>query len=95
MDRVILYDTTTQRRKLGGTPLSQPVDQSFDIGVGGATEVTVSSGTITPTGKIDVFVNGAMAREGVGNAWTRDTANNKILFNYTVQQNAWVLVRLW
>lgn len=94
-DRYLIIDDVTGRQKRGGAAgiiASEPVDQDFDIGAGGVTQVVLSS-AITSLQKIDVFVNGMMEREGATYDWQKDVANTKITFNYTVPQNAWVRVR--
>lgn len=93
-NRLVLFDDITLRKKLGGVPLTQPLDEQFDIGVGGVVELT-SANAFTAQTKIDVFHNGQLIREGAPHSWTRDVATQKILFNYTIPQNAWVMFRLW
>lgn len=87
----LLVDDTTGKYKRGSAPGSG-TDQDFDIGAGGVVEVTVSA-DLTVTTSIDVFINGKLTREGATKDWTRDIVNDKILFNYTVPENAWVRVR--
>lgn len=92
--RYLLIDDTTGKHKRGSAfgSLAAPVDEDFDVGGGGVTEVTLAN-TITAPQKIDVLVNGQILREGASYDWQRDVILNKITFNYTVPQNAWIRVR--
>lgn len=69
-------------------------DESFDVGVGGVTTVTLAS-TITAFTNIDVMVNGVRRREGAGNTWVRNITPARIDFAETIPQTAWILVRIW
>lgn len=69
-------------------------DDDFDVSAGGQTEFT-STSDITTTNDVDVYVNGRLQREGVSNDYTRDAALDKITFNYTVPENAWVRLRVY
>jgi len=69
-------------------------DDDYDVGVGGATDF-VSSNDITLTNQLDVYINGRLQREGVSNDYTRDAALDKIVFNFTVPENAWVRLRVY
>jgi hypothetical protein len=95
-NRYLTVDDTTGKRKLGGVvgTIAAPVDEDFDIGGGGAVQVILSN-TISAPQKIDVLRNGQMLREGPTADWQRDVILNKITFNYTIPQNAWIRVRLY
>jgi hypothetical protein len=93
-DKLLLVDDSTGRFKRGGTPFSAPVDEDFDIGIGGADEVQLVT-PISPTNKIDVYVNGKLLREGASFDFVRNHDDEKIEFNYTIPQNAWVRVRIY
>jgi len=69
-------------------------EDDFDVGAGGQTDFT-SSYDITSTNKVDVYLNGRLEREGASNDYTRDAALNKIIFNFTIPENAWVRVRVY
>lgn len=92
--RYLIVDDATGRVKRGSAigAGSEPSDEDFTIGVGGATEVVLASAITSPQ-KLDVFVNGKMEREGASFDWQRNVAEQKITFNYTIPQNAWVRVR--
>lgn len=91
----ILVLQTNGRKKRGPTldSLSGGVDEDFSV-VTPVTFVTPVA-TVNATGKIDVWVNGLMQREGATHDFTRNTSLNRIVFNYTVPQNAWVRVRIF
>ena len=94
-DRYLLVDDATGKRKRGtavGVSASEPIDEDFTIGGGGAVQVTLAT-AITAPQKLDVFVNGKMEREGASFDWLRNVGAQRIDFNYTVPQNAWVRVR--
>lgn len=95
-DRYLIIDDVTGKKKRGGAigAGSVPVDEDFDIGGGGAVEVVLAN-TISAPQKIDVMRNGQMLREGPTADWQRDVILNKITFNYTIPQNAWIRVRLY
>jgi hypothetical protein len=61
---------------------------------GGATEF-ILDGYVTLTSKaaLAVLRNGQDLNEGPSNDFTRDIANNKIVFNYTVPRNSIVKIR--
>jgi len=67
-------------------------DSNYDVGVGGETEFSVIG--LDDSKTLDVWVNGRLKREGSEHDYLRDSANEKITFNYTVLQGAWVRVRL-
>lgn len=69
-------------------------DDDYDVGVGGATDF-VSTSDITLTNQIDVYINGRLQREGASNDYTRDETLDKIVFNFTVPENAWVRLRVY
>ena len=66
----------------------------FDVGAGGATDFALGE-DINSTQFIEVHVNGREQREGGSNDWTRDITNDKIIFNFTVPENAWVRIRVY
>jgi len=70
-------------------------DNHFDVGVGGQTQFTCSLGLVTSNNRIEIWNNGVMVREGASHDWQRNVGQNAIDFNYTVPENAWVLVRLY
>jgi hypothetical protein len=95
MERVLLVEETTGARRLGGAPLVLPTEEQFDVASGpGITEVTLAA-TFSGGTKIEVYVNGNLQREGASHSWQRSVGPKKILFNYTVPQSAWILVRLY
>lgn len=68
-------------------------DEDFDI-ASPASFVQLAA-NIEATTLIDVYINGVLTREGLSQAWTRDTTLDRILFNNAVQENAWVRVRMF
>lgn len=93
MERVWLVDDQTGKKRLGGVPLTLPVEEQFDA-PSAITEVTLTS-TFSVSTKIEVFLNGVLQREGASHSWQRSVAPKKILFNFTVPQNAWILVKVY
>ncbi len=93
-DRLLLIDDVTGKRKRGGSPASAPTDEDFDVGGGGQANFTIAAvfGALT---KIDITVNGMGVREGATHDYQRNVSLNRIEFNYTVPQNAWIRVRLY
>jgi hypothetical protein len=69
--------------------------EDFVSGAGGQTDFTLSSIDLVTSSKVDVWVNGRITREGGSNDWTRVTSTDKIIFNYTVDEDAWVRVRVY
>jgi hypothetical protein len=70
------------------------IDQNYDVGVGGQINFTVTQ-TFDANDAIDIWINGVKCREGASYDFTRNVSLNRITFNYTVPQNAWVLVRTY
>lgn len=70
------------------------IDHDFDIGAGGVTEVTVSD-QLDKVERISVKINGTEYREGAGNDYTVDTGLDKILFTFTVPEDAFVRVTVF
>ena len=66
----------------------------FDVGVGGQTQFVMTSGTIASGNKIEVYENGIGKREGATHDYQRNIGSNAIDFNYTVEEGAWVLVKV-
>ena len=90
----VKFDTATGKFQGYAASATPPVDQDYDVGVGGQSEFVVTA-PITIGAKIDVFVNGQKKREGASYDYTRDVGNNKIIFGATIPQNAWVQIRVW
>jgi len=65
----------------------------FDIGVGGVVELNAGIDLILGQ-DIEVLVNGREIREGGSEDFTVDYALNKILFNTTIPENAWVRIKV-
>ena len=66
----------------------------FDVSSPGQTQFIVSNGTIQATNVIEVYENGIIRREGASHDYVRNVGANAVDFNYTVQENAWVLVKV-
>lgn len=73
---------------------SIPDYNHFDVGVGGQTQFVMTAGTIASGNNIEVYENGIVKREGGSYDYVRNIGANAIDFNYTIQENAWVLVKV-
>ncbi len=78
---------------LGGSGEVETNDD-FDVGVGGQSTFVMATGTVTADSIVDVYVNGRLMREGLTYDFSRNAANNQVVFNYTVPESAWVRVRI-
>lgn len=93
--KTVKYDTATGTFQTAADPTAATwTDQNYDVGGGGQVNFTVSA-VFDGTTKIDVWVNGVKNREGATNDFQRNTSLNRIEFNFTVPQNAWVLIRVF
>lgn len=88
------FDTVTGKLKATSVAPGGFVSEAFDIGVGGASFVQLTA-IIDADQTIEVSINGVDKREGATNDWTRDVGNQKILFNYTIPQNAYIKVKVY
>lgn len=68
--------------------------EEFEVGGGGQTNFTVTE-PFTSSTRVVVEENGLERREGASYDFTRNVALNRIEFNYTVPQYAWVRVRVY
>lgn len=94
--KLAIWDDSLGRIRISQTILSQVLsftDYDFDVGSGGATVFNL--GVTFSTQKLDVYINGRLAREGSGNDFTRNGAGQTITTTFTVPQNGWVRVRLY
>ena len=71
------------------------VDEYFPVTGSPQTQFVLGTGTVTSTGKIDVYVNGLLEQQGASASYQRNTGNNSIDFNTAVPVGATVLVRTW
>ena len=94
-DKVIVVDDTTGKKKKGSTSGGPPVVQDYDVGGGGQANFVVTNGTFSASTYIEVRINGQEVREGASHDFQRNVSLNRIDFNFTVPQNAWVRVRLY
>ena len=87
-------DSSTGKTFFGSTFSEGAVVVNADLGI---TEVVLSavSLTLTTTCLLEVIRNGQDLLEGASLDFTRDVANNKILFNYTVPKNAKLKFRVY
>lgn len=69
------------------------VDNEFDA-TEGQTSLDLSQ-TINGTQTIDVYMAGRLLREGAGNDYVRDTANDQIDLNFTLNGGEYLLVRMY
>ena len=70
------------------------VDQDYDVSSGGQTAFVTTNSFLAGT-LIDVFRNGMLMREGSSQDYQRNAGTSTITFNYTVDNNAWVRIRIW
>ena len=94
--RYVTVDDVTGRFKRGNLAAAgaTPIDQDYDVGGGGQANFTVTQ-TFSAPSLIDVSVNGIIQREGSSYDFQRNTSLNRLEFNYTIPQNAWVRIRVW
>lgn len=92
--RYLIVDDATGKKSRGSAVGTSAVDQSFDVGVGGQAQFTVSQ-AFTAQSKIDVFVNGVLKREGASYDYQRTLPQNRIDFTFTVPQFSWVMIRVF
>ena len=95
-DKQLLVDDVTGKFKKGGTPSGlAPEDQEFDVGVGGQSQFVLSN-TFDAGTTIDVYIGlRGPHREGATDDFQRNVPSNRIDFNYTVPEGAYVMIRLW
>ena len=92
----LLVDSTTGRKQRGsavGGGGASHVDQDYDVA--GSQSAFVTSNAFTVSTLIDVYRNGQLMREGSSQDYQRNAGTSTITFNYTVDNNAWVRIRIW
>ena len=99
MSQFIMLWDSVKRKKVKSTLTIDDVggsfiDYDFDVSGGGVTNFPIPA-DITALQKIDSWVNGSMRREGGSEDWTRDNGNDEINYNQTVEENAWVRIRVF
>ncbi len=90
----VKFDTATGKHVATSVAPGGFVVEEFDVGAGGVTEVQLVT-DVWAGQTIDVMINGVEKRLGASHDWTLDDGNNKILFNYSIPQNAWIKVKIY
>jgi len=88
----------SQRFKLikDGKPLNpSAIFTDYDMDATTSQTVFDGFGTITSSSKVDVFLEGALQREGSGNDYVLDVSAGEVTFASAPGDGKWVRIRKW